>query len=77
MFLEIIIQRMVRVKNIIEHNKKTFGCKSQTTKMISYKIANALPSERLPHARKHCFCQRVKDVQHTPKGGNNVTLHAS
>jgi len=45
--------------------------------MTSYKIANALPSERLPHARKHCLCQRVKGVQHTPKGGNNVTLHAS
>jgi len=45
--------------------------------MTSYKIANALPSERSPHARKHCLCQRVKGVQHTRKGGNNVTLHAS
>jgi hypothetical protein len=45
--------------------------------MTSYKIANALPSERLPHARKHCLCQSVKGVQHTPKGGKNVILHAS
>jgi hypothetical protein len=77
MFLEITIQKVVRVKNITKHNKKTFGCKSQTIEMTSYKITNALPSERLPHIRKRCLCQRVKGVQHTPKGGNNVTLHAS